>query len=163
MAKFKMELPTEIMNEIKFINDNSDEIFGEMTKAGAEAVADVVRNRVPLTEMRQNVKTSVIYKTPTDGGINTKVYIAGYIPFKGNRSYFGRRGAGGTTYYDYKGIPADFISKVFEYGTSERFTDLGQGRGKITKKPFFRRSFNKGMIEKAMLETQTKKSRGWLK
>ena len=36
MASFNLELPTDIMKDIQFLYQNSDEIFGNMTKAGAE-------------------------------------------------------------------------------------------------------------------------------
>ena len=47
MAKFNLELPTDIMNDIKKLYDNSDEIFGEMTRAGAKVVESNIRSNVP--------------------------------------------------------------------------------------------------------------------
>ena len=35
MAKFELELPTVIMDDMKNIYDNCENIFGKMTKAGA--------------------------------------------------------------------------------------------------------------------------------
>ena len=95
MAKFKMELPSEIMKDFQKIYDNADEIFGEMTRAGAEVVMNNVKASVPLTSMSGHVKLSKTYKTPSDDGINTKVYFSGYLPFKGNRKTFKRRGRSG--------------------------------------------------------------------
>lgn len=164
MAKFDWTIPKEIMDDFKKIYDDSDKIFGEMTKAGAQVVVDNVKQNVPLSGLRNLVKVSVTYKTPTDDGINTKVYISGYLPFNGSRRSFTRRGRrksqGKYTLTD--GVPADFIAKVFEYGTSERFTDLGAYRGKIKKQPFFRKSFKKSAIEKAMLKAQKEYSGGLL-
>ena len=53
-----------------------------------------------------------------------------------------------------KGVktPAELVCNVFEYGTS-----------KFTKRPFFRKSFKKAQIEKAMLNAQERYSKGILK
>ena len=154
MARFKMELPTEIMKDFKKIYDNSEDIFGQMTKAGAEVAASNVRNNVPRSSMASHVKLTRTYKTPSDDGINTKVYFSGYLPFKGNRTSFDRRGRkGGKVYKTTKGIPVDFLAMVFEYGRSGY---------PFPKQPFFRKSFKKGQIEKAMLQKQKEVSGGLL-
>ncbi len=154
MAKFKLELPDQVMKDIRRIYDNADEIFGEMTKAGAEAVAKNVENNAPSL-IKSHVKLTRIYKTPTDGGINTKVYINGYIPFSNpNRKSFSRRNrAGGKMYSTSEGVPADFLANIYEYGRST---------SPFPKKPFFRKSFNKAQIEMAMLRAQSKASGGLL-
>lgn len=155
MAKFQMQLPTQIMKDIQYINQNSDKIFGEMTKAGAEVVQSNVKANVPLGEMTSHVKLTKIYKTPSDDGINTKVYMSGYLPFSTpGRKYFSRRGGNGTMYSTTKGVPVDFLAKLYEYGRSTRA---------FPRKPFFRRSFKKGQIEQAMLKAQTEYSKGILK
>lgn len=138
MAKFTMELPNEIMKDIEFINNNSDKIFGEMTKAGAETVVKNVRTNIPKgfadSDIMNCLKITKIYKTPSDDGINTKVAFYGYfINSNGVRT------------------PAPLVANVFEYGSS-----------KFTKKPFFRRSFIKTQIEQAMLKAQKEYSRGLL-
>ena len=161
MAKFKLELPKEIMDDVKKIYDNSEEIFGGMTKAGAEVVEKNVKANAPIAELSRHVKVSKTYKTPTDGGINTKIYIGGYLPFRGNRRSV-QIPAKGTYYVNEKGIPAGFVASLYEYGTSQRYTEIGAYRGEINKKPFFRKSFKKGQIEKAMLEAQKKLSGGLL-
>ena len=46
MAKFVMQLPTEILKDIEYINGNSDKIFGEMTKAGAEVTIKNIRSNI---------------------------------------------------------------------------------------------------------------------
>lgn len=162
MAKFNLELPTDIINDIEKINRNADDIFGEMTRAGAEVVARNVKASVPIPEIAGHVKLSKTYKTPSDGGINTKVYFSGYLPFKGNRKNFVRRGGGKSSYSTDKGVPAEFLAQVSEYGSSERYTDLGWYRGKIAKRPFFRKSFKESQITKAMLKVQKEKSGGLL-
>ena len=153
MAKFNLELPTEELNEFKRIYDNADEIFAEMTKAGAEVVLDNVKASAPKN-LGNYAKLTRSYRTPTNGGINTKVIISGYIPFKGNRTSFSRRGRKGSDVYTTtQGIPADFLANVFEYGR----------RGApFPKRPFFRKAFKKAQITAKMLEAQKKASGGLL-
>ena len=154
MAKFQAVLPDDVMKDFKKIYNNTDKIFGEMTKAGAEVARNNVQASVPLPEMASYVKLSKTYKTPSDDGINTKVYFSGYLPFKGNRKTFSTRNRNGTKVYSTtKGIPVDFLAKIFEYGRSNR---------PFPKKPFFRKSFRKNQIEKAMLQAQKKASGGLL-
>ena len=52
-----------------------------------------------------------------------------------------------------KGIPVDFLAMVYEYGRSGY---------PFPKKPFFRKAWNKGKIEQAMLEAQKRASGGLL-
>ena len=142
------------MKDVEYLDRNSDTIFGEMTRAGAEITRSNVIKNIPLDKMSSHVKISKIYKTPSDRGINTKVYISGYIPFSNpNRKYFARRGGNGGMYYTDKGVPADFLAKIYEYGRSTR---------KFPQKPFFRKSFRRKDIEQAMYDAQRKYSRGLL-
>lgn len=152
MAKFDMELPTDIMKDFQKIYKNSDKIFGGMTKAGAEVVLNNVLQKCPET-IRPYARLTRVYKTPSDNGINTKVIFTGYLPFNGNRQAFVRRGGNGKMYATNKGIPADFLAIMYEYGRSTL---------PFPKKPFFRRSWNKGQIEKAMYDAQKKLSGGLL-
>lgn len=154
MAQFKVVLPDDVMKDFKKVYDNTEEIFGAMTEAGAKVAMSNVKASVPKAEMARYVKLTKTYRTPTDGGINTKVYFSGYLPFKGNRKTFARRGrSGGAVYTTTKGIPVDFLAQVYEYGRSGK---------PFPKKPFFRKSFNKGSIEKAMLKAQKDASGGLL-
>lgn len=145
MPKFKSELPIKEMEQIKKIINNSDEMFGEMTKAGARLVQQNVRMNMPKVlnsnnNFRKSVKLTRVYKTPTDDGINTKVIITGYFYSKHNK----------------KKVPAPLVANAFEYGTSERHKLSGFSTGEITKTPFFRKSFKKAQITKAMEEVQKK-------
>lgn len=154
MAKLNVVLPDDVIKDFKKVYNNTDKIFGDMTKAGAEVVKNNVKSNVPLSSMSSHVKVSRTYRTPSDGGINTKVYFSGYLPFSGNRKTFVRRNrAGGKVYATDKGVPADFLAQVYEYGRSNR---------PFPKKPFFRRSFNKEQITKAMLKAQKQASGGLL-
>ena len=138
MARFEMQLPTEIMKDIQKIYDNSEEIFGEMTKAGAEVALQNIRANVPDSFKDSNImsclKITRVYRTPSDDGINTKVGFYGYFINKnGVRT------------------PAPLVANVFEYGST-----------KFVKRPFLRRSFSKAKIERAMLEAQKRASGGLL-
>lgn len=154
MAKFELQLPTDIINDIEFVNDNSKKIFGEMTKAGAEVVYNNARANVPAG-LRNNasfmkcIKKTRIYETPSDDGINTKVMITGYFTAKHGKKQVK--------------LPAPLVANAFEYGTSNRSTKTGLNRGKISKHPFFRKSFKKAQIEQAMLNAQKQYSKGILK
>lgn len=140
MAKFELELPTEIMKDIQKIYDNSDEIFAEMTKAGAEVVNRNIEANVPQSirnsKMMNCLKITKTYKTPSDDGINTKVGFYGYFENE-----------------DGKIVPAPLVANVFEYGRSNL---------PFPKHPFMRKSFKKGEIEQAMLKAQKRASGGLL-
>lgn len=140
MARFEMQLPDEIMKDIQMLNDNYEQIFGGMTKAGAEVSMSNIRASLPAgirdSNMIRCLKMTQTYKTPSDDGINTKVGFYGYfINENGVRT------------------PAPLVANVFEYGRSN---------APFPKQPFLRRSFSKGKIEKAMLEAQLKLSGGLL-
>lgn len=138
MAKFKMDLADEVIKDFKKIYDNTDKIFGEMTKAGAEVVKQNIQVNIPSSFRTSNImkclKVTEVYKTPSDNGINTKVAFYGYF-----KNHLG------------KVVPAPLVANVFEYGST-----------KVRKQPFLRKSFRKAQIEKAMLEAQRKASGGLL-
>lgn len=163
MAHFKADFGADTLKEMQRVHRDADQIFGAMTRAGAECVAANTKKNCPVPGLESHVKISRTYKTPSDGGIATKVYFSGYMPFKGGRKKFVRRGrAGGQKFETTEGVPAAFVAQATEYGTTERVTDQGQDRGVIQKRPFFRKSFKKHEIEQAMLDAQTKESGGIL-
>lgn len=134
MAKFKMELPNDLIKEFENLGKNSEKMMGEMTKAGAEVVYKLVLSNMKgsfksTKGLADCLRVTKVYKTPSDDGINTKVLFDGY--------FINSQG---------KEVPADLVAKAREYGTS---------RGEA-KKPFFRKSFKKAQIEKAMLQVQKK-------
>lgn len=143
MARFTMELPDEIMNDIKRIESNAENIFGGMTKAGAEVALQNVKANAPSgwqgSAIMNNIKLTRTYKTPSDDGINTKVVISGYFQTRPDKN--------GHTYRH----AAPLVANVFEYGST-----------KFPKQPFFRKSFRKAQIEKAMLQKQKELSGGLL-
>ena len=140
MAKFNMELPDDVLKDFRRIYDDSEKIFGGMTKAGADIVVNNVKNNVPSSwrdsEIMKNIEVTRTYKTPSDDGINTKVLITGYFKNKnGVRT------------------PAPLVANMFEYGSNSR---------DFPKQPFFRKSFRKAQIEKAMIQAQKELSGGLL-
>ena len=150
---FKLELPTEIMKDIEKVYKNTDEMLGEMTRAGAAVVEANMRTNAPDT-IKQYVKTTRTYRTPSDDGINTKVIVKGYIPFSDpNRKGFTRKGGGGDSYTTEKGVPSEFLAILYEHGRST---------APFPKHPFLRKSFKKKEIEEAMLKAQSKASGGLL-
>ena len=147
MAKFKLELPNDLIKEMQNIEKNAEKMMGEMTRAGAEIVLNNVKATVPLSEMASHIKLTRTYKTPSDEGINTKVYFSGYLPFSDpKRKYFTRR-SGRNIYRSTEGVAVDFLAKVYEYGRKS---------APFPKKPFFRKAFKKTQIEGAMLKVQEK-------
>ena len=140
MAKFEMQLPTEIMKDIQKIHDNADDIFGGMTKAGAEVVLGNMRTGVPSSfhgsEIMKCLKMTRTYKMPSIHGVATKVGFYGYFNNKK-----GQR------------VPAPLVVNVYEYGRSDK---------PFKKHPFVRKAFKKGEIEQAMLKAQKTLSGGLL-
>lgn len=138
MARFQMQLPNEIIKDITNIYNNSDNIFGKMTEEAAKVVYQNVEKNIPSSfadsEIMNCLKITKVYRTPSDGGINTKVGFFGYF-----------------TNHNGVKTAAPLVANVFEYGSS-----------KYTKRPFFRRSFRKSQIEAVMLEAQRKYSKGLL-
>lgn len=149
MAKFKMELPTEVMKEVEYLYSNCDDIFGKMTRAGAEVAYKNIVANFPRgfgdSQIKNNLKVTQTYRTAVDNGINTKVAFYGY--FENDKGEV---------------VPAPLVANAFEYGTRDRISIKGY-RGAITKQPFFRKSFSKRAIRVAMEKAQEELSRGILK
>lgn len=140
MAKLVMDIDDSVLKDISYIDKQFDHIFGGMTKAGAEVVYKNVISALPeslrSSGFNSHVKLSKVYKTPSDDGINTKVMITGYFINKDGRK-----------------TPAPLVANMFEYGSSKK---------KYPKQPFFRKSFKKSQIMKAMEEAQKNLSGGLL-
>ena len=140
MAKIVVDIDDSVLKDISYIDKQFDHIFGGMTKAGAEVVYKNVISSLPealkSSGFTKNVKLSRVYKTPSDDGINTKVMITGYFKNK-----------------EGKKTPAPLVANMFEYGSSKK---------KYPKHPFFRKSFKKSQIMKAMEDAQKQLSGGLL-
>ena len=132
MARYEMELPTELISIFSTLEKNEKKMLEDMTKAGAKVVLKNIKSNVPNSFHGSNImkclKVTKTYRTPSDDGINTKVAFYGYFENKQ-----GRR------------VPAPLVCNVFEYG-----------RRTMQKRPFLRKSFNNKEIEKAMLQVQKK-------
>lgn len=138
MARFESILPDDLIKQFEKLEINTEKMLGEMVEAGAEVARENIKAKMP-TALREslssnNIIITKVYKTPSDDGINCQAMIAGYFTNKN-----GER------------VPAPLVANMFEYGSSTR---------KYPKKPFFRQSFNKGQIEKAMLRVQEKYIKG---
>lgn len=147
MAKFNCELPTQLINELTKLEQNTPKMMEEMTKAGAEVVKkNVIQNMNASfknsSKLVPYLKVTRTYRTK-DGSVNTKVGFYGY--YKKGSKKFSITSKKGTT-YSYDGIPVPLIVRAREFGSSN-----GEA-----KKPFFRKSFNKAQIESEMLKVQKK-------
>ena len=131
MAGFSAELPNELIKSFQKLENNTEEMLSEMTRAGAEVVYKQVKanmkNSFKSTEsLDKGLKITKSYRTPTDDGINTKVGFYGY---------------------NEKGVPIPLIAMAREFGTS---------RGE-KKNPFFRKAFRQESAKtKAMKKAQEK-------
>ena len=134
MARFKAELPNDIIKQLEGLEKNTDKMLAEMTEAGANVVLQNIKASIPESWYSSNImkclKVTKTYKTPSDDGVNTKVAFYGY--------FINRNG---------ERIPAPLVANVTEYGRSN---------SPYPKKPFMRRSFKKAQIEKAMQAVQDK-------
>lgn len=134
MAKFKQELPNDLIKVFEELEANCFEIFGEMCKAGAETVYNSVRSNMgkvfkSTKSLDKGLKVTKVYRSPSDDGINVHIGFYGYND---------------------DGVPIPLIAQAREYGTSK-----GEA-----KKPFFRKSFKKKTIEQAMQQVQDKYIKG---
>lgn len=152
MAKFQMILADDLIEEFKTLEANTEKMLGEMTRAGAEVaykkvISNMKRAFEDPDELISKVKITKTYKTPTNGGINTKVAVYGYIKpdrmFTIKNTYKKKKGS---KTYTSQGIPAPFVVIQREYGNS-------RGEKKI---PIFRPAFDNSQIESAMLKVQDK-------
>ena len=136
MAKFKAELPNDLLKVFEELETDAPQMMGEMCRAGAEVVykkvvANLGKAFARTETLLKGLKITKVYKTPTDDGINVHVGFYGYDTSKVSKKYP-------------KGKPIPLIAMAREYGTSS-----GE-----KKKPFFRKSFSKKDIEQAMMEVQ---------
>ena len=135
MAKFKAELPNDLMKVFEDLETDAPMMMGEMVKAGATVVYDKVVSNLgkafkSTESLLKGLKVTKVYETPSDDGINVHIGFYGYD---------------GTPTKQYpKGTPIPLKAMAREYGTSS-----GED-----KKPFLRKSFAKKDIEQAMMEVQ---------
>lgn len=134
MASFQSELPNDLLKQFEELEVATPKMMDEMVLAGAEVSLNNVKQNMKrvfkdTTELEKCLYISKNYKTPSDDGTNRKVFVYGY--------FTDERG---------KKTPAPLVVLAREYGTKS---------GEL-KKPFFRKSFKKDEIDKAMTEVQEK-------
>ena len=134
LARFKAELPNDLIKQFESLDKNTQKMLEEMTEAGAKVVLSNIKSSVPSSWYASGImkclKVTRPYKTPSDDGVNTKVAFYGYFINRNKER-----------------IPAPLVANVTEYGRSN---------SPYPKKPFLRRSFKKAQIEKAMQAVQDK-------
>lgn len=133
MAKAKFEIPKELIDQMKKLEQDTPEMMKSMVEAGAETVLERMRSNAPQgmkssPQLMACLGTTRPYEAPSDDSINVKVGFAGYF-----------------TNEDGVKTPAPLVANVFEYGRSGE---------PFPKQPFMRKSFNKAAITKAMEEAQ---------
>lgn len=141
MAKFEMNLPTDLIKTFDELNVETQQMLEEMTQEGAKTVLANVKANVPASfhssGIMQCLKITRPYYTPSDGGRNTKVAFYGYfMNHNGKKSYK---------------TPAPLVCNLFEYGRSN---------SPYPRHPFMRKSFKKGQIEAAMMKVQDRYIKG---
>lgn len=138
MASFKNELPNDLIKAFSELEDNIENIFGEMTTAGAKVVYNKVLSNMKKSfkttrSLEKGLKITKVYKTPSDDAINTFIGFYGYDEESKSKKYP-------------KGKPIPLKAMAREFGTPTE-----------AKKPFFRKSFNKKEIKQAMLNVQNRR------
>ena len=138
MARFKSELPNDLIKEFAKLEKDTDKMLEEMTEAGAKVVLSNIKSSVPSSWYTSGImkclKVTRPYKTPNDDGVNTKIAFYGYFINRNKEK-----------------IPAPLVANVTEYG---------RHNSPYPKKPFLRKSFKKAQIEKAMESVQKKYIKG---
>lgn len=132
MARFEAGVTKDLIKLFEDLDINTEKMLGDMVEAGATTALNNVRAKMPKALRAglddSNIRLTRVYKTPSDDGINCQATISGYFVNK-----------------DGKTTPAPLVANMFEYGSSSR---------RYPKQPFFRSSFNKSQITKAMLKVQ---------
>lgn len=139
MAKFKVELPNDLIKQFEKLEINTPQMLEEMTQAGARVVLENVRAKIPKGLAKSlsddNLDITKPYRTPSDDGVNTQVMITGYFV---NR--YGKK------------TPAPLVANMFEYGSSSN--------PNYPRQRFFRIAFKQKQITEAMMKVQDKYLRG---
>ena len=159
MAKMIMQFPDELMKQFEDMSRSCDDMFGDMTQAGAKVVYNNILNKMGMVfehqgNLKDYLKITKSYKSKYDDGINTKVAFYGYYK-EGQKNFNITKvlKGGKKQKYSYNGIPVPLIVMAREFGSS---------RGEASK-PFVLPSFNQAQIREAMLKKQNEyfSKKGW--
>jgi hypothetical protein len=142
MARFDAEIPAELMQGLENLEKSAPVVFGEMVTAGADTVLRNIRSNMRASfkstrSLEAGLGKTRVYKTPSDDGVAVKVGFRGYSPTHKTKKFN-------------SGVPIPLIAIAREKGTKR-----GEAR-----KPFFRKSFNKGAIEAEMKRVEPKLFKG---
>ncbi len=138
MASFKAELPTDLIEQFKELDENLDDMFDEMVDAGANVIYNNLEKNMnnsfkSTSALRKGLVKSKPKRLRKNDGSGSWVGFDGYDTSQISKQYP-------------KGKPIPLIAMAREYGTS---------RGEA-KKPFLRPAVNKSQIESAMASVQAK-------
>ena len=135
MAKFKAELPLDLIKQFESLADGgASKMLEEMVDAGAEVAYNNVQSNMKKAfndteRLKKCLLKSRVYRSKSDDGVNTKVAFYGY--------FVNKQG---------KRVPAPLVAMAREYGTS---------RGEKGKRFLFK-AFKKAEITQVMLKVQEK-------
>lgn len=170
MAKFEAQLPTDILKDVDFLAKNAVEIFGGMTKAGAEVAAENMKQRARKA-LKSNIAGAVANKIKVTKTYETKkreiataARAYGYVPKKDGKPFVLKKN--GKTYTYNQGVPAPLLLNLADQGKSIASTMVPQFRDYWMgiKYPIVIPAFADTQgIEAAMLKAQEKLSGGLLK
>ena len=126
MAKFSAELPNDLMKEFEDLETNAETMMGEMCKVGAEVVHKKVESNLSKSfestdSLREGLKATRVYKTPSDDGVNVHIGFYGY---------------------NAEGVPIPLIAMAREYGTS-----MGEQKKPFFRKSFNKKEIEQAMLE----------------
>ena len=179
MAKFQLELPNELIKQLAKLEQDTPEMMGEMTQAGAEVVyRNVLKNMrksfSDTARLEPHLKITKVYRTYTNKAINTKVGFYGYLAgTEGKTTKFTKKTTYVSRVVDKQGKTKGRVRSInggragttsvktysHNYGVPAPLVAIAREYGTSSgerKKPFFRKSFKKGEITDAMLKVQGK-------
>ncbi len=138
MAKFDYDVDNGILKNIENMGRKAPEVIERMVDAGADAVLRNVRANMRSSykstrSLEAGLGKTKPFKTPSTDGIAVKVGFRGYSPTSRTKKFS-------------NGVPVPLIAIAREKGTK---------RGERAK-PFFKKSFNRSMIEAEMRKVEPK-------
>lgn len=184
MAKFVLELPTQILNDFAYIHSNANKIFEEMVSAGADVVVNNITKNIggafnegASQRLLKYLKKTKVYHPYNHTVTSCKVAFYGYYKREGEEdsTYTNRRKQKQTEAFEYHPAIRHLATRTggrqeasYEYEQEGvpvplivMAREFGTSRGE-QKKPFVRKSWSNTQIRRAMLKAQKEASRGLL-